>query len=56
MVLSLVVCDDSTKEAAIKTGDSLIGEGEDKYEDVVTKFGETDGQKLATCKAQMGMR
>ncbi|KXO00845.1 MULTISPECIES: DUF3862 domain-containing protein [Bacillus cereus group] len=78
---------------AIKTGDSMTGEGGDKYEDIVAKFGEPDsksessagdikmlmaswtkningdlganfnvtfmekdGQKLATSKAQMGMK
>ncbi|HDR4420007.1 TPA: DUF3862 domain-containing protein [Bacillus cereus] len=122
VVLSLVACDDSTKEAsnekkdvpkqeekkenketkkkitaadveAIKVGDSLTGAGGEKYEDVVAKFGEPDnkaesqagdikmiiaswtkningdlganfnvtftekdGQKLATSKAQMGMK
>lgn len=128
VALSLVACDDSTKEAsnekkeepkqeakkenkenkenkeskkkitaadveAIKVGDSLTGAGGEKYEDVVAKFGEPDnkaesqagdikmiiaswtknvngdlganfnvtftekdGQKLATSKAQMGMK
>ncbi|HDR7354218.1 MULTISPECIES: hypothetical protein [Bacillus cereus group] len=122
VALSLVACDDSTKEAsnekkeepkqeakkenkeskkkisaadveAIKIGDSLTGAGGDKYEDLVAKFGEPDnkvesqagdikmiivswtkningdlganfnvtftekdGQKLATSKAQMGMK
>lgn len=122
VVLSLVACDDATKEAsnekkeepkqeakkenkeskkkitaadveAIKVGDSLTGAGGEKYEDVVAKFGEPDnkaesqagdikmiiaswtknvngdlganfnvtftekdGQKLATSKAQMGMK
>lgn len=122
VALSLVACDDATKEAsnekkeepkqeakkenkeskkkvtaadveAIKVGDSLTGAGGDKYEDVVAKFGEPDnkaesqagdikmiiaswtknvngdlganfnvtftekdGQKLATSKAQMGMK
>ncbi|PEP17137.1 DUF3862 domain-containing protein [Bacillus wiedmannii] len=122
VALSLVACDDSTKEAsnekkdvskqeakkenteskkkitaadveAIKVGDSLTGTGGEKYEDVVAKFGEPDnkaesqagdikmiiaswtkningdlganfnvtftekdGQKLATSKAQMGMK
>ncbi|EMY8535905.1 hypothetical protein [Bacillus paranthracis] len=122
VALSLVACDDSTKEAsnekkeepkqeakkenkeskkkvtaadveAIKVGDSLTGAGGDKYEDIVAKFGEPDnkaesqagdikmiiaswtknvngdlganfnvtftekdGQKLATSKAQMGMK
>ncbi|UOB79895.1 DUF3862 domain-containing protein [Bacillus sp. ZJS3] len=128
VALSLVACDDATKEAsnekkeepkqeakkenkenkenkeskkkitaadveAIKVGDSLTGAGGEKYEDVVAKFGEPDnkaesqagdikmiiaswtknvngdlganfnvtftekdGQKLATSKAQMGMK
>lgn len=125
VALSLVACDESTKEAsnekkeepkqeakkenkenkeskkkitaadveAIKVGDSLTGVGGEKYEDVVAKFGEPDnkaesqagdikmiiaswtknvngdlganfnvtftekdGQKLATSKAQMGMK
>lgn len=122
VALSLVACDDATKEAsnekkeepkqeakkenkeskkkvtaadveAIKVGDSLTGAGGDKYEDIVAKFGEPDnkaesqagdikmiiaswtknvngdlganfnvtftekdGQKLATSKAQMGMK
>ncbi|HDR7255139.1 TPA: DUF3862 domain-containing protein [Bacillus pacificus] len=122
VAISLVACDDATKEAAnekkeepkqeakkenkeskkkvtaadveaIKVGDSLTGAGGEKYEDVVAKFGEPDnkaesqagdikmiiaswtknvngdlganfnvtftekdGQKLATSKAQMGMK
>ncbi|MCU5685476.1 hypothetical protein OCF64_27585 [Bacillus wiedmannii] len=122
VALSLVACDDATKEAsnekkeepkqetkkenkeskkkisaadveAIKVGDSLTGAGGEKYEDVIAKFGEPDnkaesqagdikmiiaswtknvngdlganfnvtftekdGQKLATSKAQMGMK
>ncbi|MGH1328342.1 DUF3862 domain-containing protein [Bacillus pretiosus] len=122
VALSLVACDDATKETsnekkeepkqetkkenkeskkkisaadveAIKVGDSLTGAGGEKYEDVVAKFGEPDnkaesqagdikmiiaswtknvngdlganfnvtftekdGQKLATSKAQMGMK
>ncbi|MBG9585307.1 hypothetical protein ABE42_40455 [Bacillus thuringiensis] len=122
VALSLVACDNATKEAsnekkeepkqeakkenkeskkkvtaadveAIKVGDSLTGAGGEKYEDVVAKFGEPDnkaesqagdikmiiaswtknvngdlganfnvtftekdGQKLATSKAQMGMK
>jgi len=122
VALSLVACDDATKEAsnekkeepkqetkkenkeskkkisaadveAIKVGDSLTGAGGERYEDVVAKFGEPDnkaesqagdikmiiaswtkningdlganfnvtftekdGQKLATSKAQMGMK